>query len=512
MNVFKQKSNHSQMKKLLIFTTLLLGSISLFSQTYETDAARMMTNDLSGTARSLGAGGAFSTVGADMSSMSSNPAGIALYRTHEFAVTAGGLWGNTNSSYLGNSSNASFSKATISQAGFIFATRKLSNYDNLSYNHGGSKLDRVVIGIGYQKLADFNRTDYFYGTNTQNSYAQAIAADLNRNINNINLNNFQIPEVNAYQTYVTDYTDSTNSTLASKIGLPVNQIGSVTTQGSLSELNLTLGFNVGNTVYIGAGMGVPYMSYHRYYSFYEGNAGGDSSYTSNYGYSYSGWGVNGKFGIIVKPVQWVRIGAAIQTPTMYRLHESDYGTTNSSFGDTTSFSQGNSSFYNFTYNNPLKGTFGASFYLNHWGFLSVDYELNDYSHTHYTFDDGASASYWNTLINAKYQLASTVKVGAEFAYKSLRVRGGFAWSQSPFRNGVAVSGYTGERFNYTAGIGYRGRIFFADLAYVRTQYKDYYAPYSYQSGATTEEPGVYNNFSSNTIVATIGFKFGVRRN
>lgn len=503
--------NRKSMKKVLIITGLLCCFRPAGAQTYETDAAQMMRNDLAGTARSLGAGGAFSTVGADMSSMSLNPAGIALYRSHEFAISGGGIWGQNHSAYLGQGSDASFQKGTISQAGFVFATRKLSRYDDLRYNRGGSHLDRFVIGFGYQKLADFNRTEYFYGTNYQNSYAQAMATDLNHNIGNIQQGVVPLPELNAYQTYIVDYTDSTNSQLASKIGLPVNQAGSVTSQGSLSELNLTLGFNVGNTVYIGAGMGIPYMSYNRYYYFNEGNLAGDSGYVNAYGYSYTGWGINGKFGIIVKPVQWLRFGAAVQSPTVYRLHEYDYGHANSVFGDTTAFFQGNNSFYNFTYNNPLKGTFGASFYFSHWGFFSVDYELDDYGHTHYTFDAPDNAAYWNNLISAKYQLSSTVRAGLEFAYKGLRLRGGFAWAQSPFKDNVAVNGYNGARFNYTAGIGYRGRSFFADLAYVRTMYKDYYAPYSYQSGSSTEEPGVYNNFTSNSIVATIGFKFGLRR-
>jgi hypothetical protein len=57
---------------------------------------------------------------------------------------------------------------------------------------------------------------------------------------------------------------------------------------------------------------------------------------------------------------------------------------------------------------------------------------------------------------------------------------------------------------YTAGLGYRGKSFFADLAYVRTQYKDYFAPYTY----TTNEPGAFNKYANNNIVLTVGFKFG----
>ena len=504
------------MKKLLIFSNMLLAGVSLFAQEYVPTAGSLMQTDLSGTARSLGAGGAFSTVGADMSSMSSNPAGIALYRSHEFAVSGGGIWGGTNSNYLGQSSSTQFDKATFTQAGFIFATRKLSNYDNLSYNRGGSKLDRFVIGFGYQKLADFNNTVYFSGTNAQSSYASALASELNSNVNaSINPSNFSIPAVNGYNAGILSYPNDSSAVLSSRLGLPINQQGTITTQGSMGELNLTMGFNVGNTLYIGAGVGVPYLSYHRYTTFAESNAGGDSSYVSSYNYSMSGWGINGKFGIIVKPAQWLRIGASVQSPTIYRLNESTSGYTSSAFGDTTSFGYGSGVSSAFTYNNPLKGTFGASFYLKQWGFLSVDYELNDYGMTRYYFDnnDRAASDAINSQISATYKLASTVKAGAEFAYKGLRLRAGFAWSESPFNNGVTPSAYNGARFNYTGGIGYRGRRFFFDVAYVRTQYKNYFTPYSYvDAQGNLQSPGVYNTFASNSIIATMGFKFGLRRN
>jgi hypothetical protein len=159
----------------------------------------------------------------------------------------------------------------------------------------------------------------------------------------------------------------------------------------------------------------------------------------------------------------------------------------------------------------MKGTFGASFYLTHWGFLSVDYELNDYAHSRYFFsgNDPQSSSAINSNINATYKLSSTVKAGAEFAYKALRVRAGFAWSESPYANNLSPNGYSGARYNYTGGIGYRGRIFFADLAYVRTMYKDYLNPYAEVGGVG---PAVLNTFTANTVIATIGFKFGVNRN
>ena len=46
-------------------------------------------NDLNGTARFIGMGGAMGSLGADLSVMSTNPAGIGLYRRSDFALTGG---------------------------------------------------------------------------------------------------------------------------------------------------------------------------------------------------------------------------------------------------------------------------------------------------------------------------------------------------------------------------------------------------------------------------------------
>ena len=44
--------------------------------------------DLNGTARYVGMGGAMNALGADMSVMSSNPAGIGLYRKSDASITS----------------------------------------------------------------------------------------------------------------------------------------------------------------------------------------------------------------------------------------------------------------------------------------------------------------------------------------------------------------------------------------------------------------------------------------
>ncbi|MEE3384030.1 MAG: hemin receptor, partial [Prevotella sp.] len=67
------------MKKLLYVSFALALSLPVMAQeTYEN--ANIATKDLNGTARYVGMGGAMDALGADLSTMSSNPAGIGLFR------------------------------------------------------------------------------------------------------------------------------------------------------------------------------------------------------------------------------------------------------------------------------------------------------------------------------------------------------------------------------------------------------------------------------------------------
>ena len=74
------------MKRLLVFPILLLVSLFSFSQV-EYDALRLSQQDLNGTARYLGLGGAMGALGGDASSIKDNPAGLGVYRSGEISAT-----------------------------------------------------------------------------------------------------------------------------------------------------------------------------------------------------------------------------------------------------------------------------------------------------------------------------------------------------------------------------------------------------------------------------------------
>ena len=82
------------MKKIYLFAAM--GLMSLAAQAQETKATgdaymagQLATEDLNGTARYVGMGGSMDALGADLSVMSTNPAGIGLYRSSQVAGSFG---------------------------------------------------------------------------------------------------------------------------------------------------------------------------------------------------------------------------------------------------------------------------------------------------------------------------------------------------------------------------------------------------------------------------------------
>ena len=77
------------MKKLYISIALLslCGLPAMAQETYEN--TKLVDNDLNGTARYVGMGGAMEALGADISTMGTNPAGIGLFRKSKVDMSFG---------------------------------------------------------------------------------------------------------------------------------------------------------------------------------------------------------------------------------------------------------------------------------------------------------------------------------------------------------------------------------------------------------------------------------------
>ena len=103
---------------------LLLGwSGTALAQNGE-DALRYTRLGLQGSARIQGIGGAQTALGADISTMSVNPAGLGMFRRSEANLSLGFTNNSANSLFMGRNTPDERSTVNIPQAGVVFSNRK----------------------------------------------------------------------------------------------------------------------------------------------------------------------------------------------------------------------------------------------------------------------------------------------------------------------------------------------------------------------------------------------------
>lgn len=116
-----------------------------------------------GTARSMALGGAFASLGADLASMSVNPAGLGMYQRNEIVLTP--MMTFQSSDTAGTNPFGKNGKNRFAMANFGAALN--------TYQSSGT-LTSLTIGIGLNRIADFNsRYSYKFDTPYPNGGGQA---------------------------------------------------------------------------------------------------------------------------------------------------------------------------------------------------------------------------------------------------------------------------------------------------------------------------------------------------
>ena len=108
------------MKRATIFIIVIMGIFGLAKAQGDYEAFTFSQTDYLGTARFMGAGGAFGATGGDFSALSTNPAAIGLFKRNEVTITPMMLNFNyTDTRYNGDLSSAQKFKYTVPQAGIV---------------------------------------------------------------------------------------------------------------------------------------------------------------------------------------------------------------------------------------------------------------------------------------------------------------------------------------------------------------------------------------------------------
>jgi len=493
-------------------SVLLLVPFLLQAQSDE-DALRYSQLSFGGTARFMGLSGAFGALGGDFGSLSENPAGIGLYRNSEFSLSPAVTGIHVQSNYISNVSTGDAYKFNLGSMGLVISS-------DLTKSDPNNKWKRLNFGFGINRLNDYNSSAYFSGYNNSNSLVDYYAEQANQGggvAPSQITSTYPFGAGLFYQAYLLNPDVSDTSFYNTAIeGGNVQQDGSISQNGSTSEFLFSIGSNYDDHLLLGMSLGMPSIHYNSTINWRETDANNVHSDFNDFTLinflSTNGTGFNAKFGATYIFNDVIRVGAALHTPTYYWMHDDYSATINSNLNSVGGISypspQGS---YNYDLVTPWRAVGSVAAYYKKYGFISLDYELADYSSMSYHFkrnvsiDEKAIESSLNQTINLKYKLASNVRVGAEFAYDMFRLRGGVAYYGSPFQSGIATGDNDYSRMSFSGGVGIRGQHAFFDVAYVRTTAKEFYQPYTLVNQQPV--PGVSLDKTTNNFLATVGLKF-----
>lgn len=515
-----------------------------------------------GTARAMAMAGAFTSLGADLSSMSINPAGLGMYRHNDISVTPMMSFARskTNAPEYGNNSRDRFSMANI---GVV-----INAYE------GSRSLVSLNIGFGYNRIADLNYDYAFQRQNQAATIGDAYARQLywggiskNSFYNgggsgNWNWNNIAPEYWNAalaYRGFLVDQVDpnkpdSWQPTWVTP-NADVDHYTMLRSKGSIGEYVLSVGANINNKIYIGASLGIQSVYQRKYIDYVEeyfysdpsqaipdfGNSGLDYQllrWKLNQSVIVDGTGVNFKAGVVYRPTANLRLGVAIHTPTYYSLdrkfqsaaaglayanNDTDPNVKPDDEGYISTAGDSNMTSpllvddgpNSWSFVSPTRLMFGASYTFGERGVISVDYERDWYNGIRIKDNPSGldSQSWYNDTFRDVFKGSNILRVGAEFKpLPVLALRAGFGYSGSMLKDDktVLASPAIKETTYYGAGIGFvlaRGVLLDVAYQYMSSKTTDYYLFYAEDKGGHTESAVYSTDINRHNVALTLGFRF-----
>ena len=543
--------------KYILFASLLVSALTASAQETYQDA-KLANPQLTGTARYVGMGGAMEALGADISTISTNPAGIGLFSKTSISATAGVIAQSDAKKYTEwNGYRVNFdgkqSHPTFDQIGIVWSQGNASgrNRLNLAFNyHKNTDFGQILNAASNLGGASQNKLTAV--KNFENTRGWS-AIDANYGGYKDNRESYQPGLLNVY----------TDKNLLYE-GEQDFRFGKYE-HGYIGEYDFNISGSIQNRVWLGLTVGIHDVHYNNNSIYNELLQDGNMA-TSFEQTKITGTGFDVKGGIIFRPVETspFRVGLYFNTPVFYDLKlrgANDITMGGDNAPDTYKAAaeegkpapvempiynkgdKGQAVDYDFRLNTPWKVGASIGHTIGRQLALGATYEYAWYSHmdnrvkTGGTYDwyygdyyeTSASDEEMNRDTRLNLQGVSTVKVGLEYKpINMVALRVGYNYvspmfKESAFRDatlgsrGVDVStstDYTNWKAinRITAGVGFNYLNWNIDVAYQYSQQNgDFYAFMPY----TNETSPQLNNVSPATKVSnkrhqlllTVGYKF-----
>jgi hypothetical protein len=472
------------MKKLVL---LFIGVISMpFVNAQDiSDAVRYSNDEIMGTARFRALSGAFGALGGDMSAVSLNPAGSAVFNYSSTSLSVSNMDIENQTSYFNRATTTSGDNFDFVQAGaaFVFNNR-----------NSGSPWRKFVLGFTYDQTGNYD--DAFLASGTGNtSIGEFFLA---------NAQGLRLDEISAfdgetiddayndigavfgyanqqaflgYESFILepDVDDDANTVYTSNIAPGTfNQDYSYVTTGYKGKFGINIAAQYEDNLYLGLNLNSHFINYNRSTFLSETNSNVGSLVTEvgfENNLSTTGNGFSFQLGAISKVTEDFRIGITYDSPTWYTITD-----------ETTQYIEalrdegGNPTwavvdpqivniFPDYKLQTPAKLTGSAALILDKKGFLSFDYSRKDYSKTKFTPEDDSYFADQNNIIANNLKAANTYRFGAEIRQDKLSFRGGYKFEESPYKD----SSFYGDLKGFSLGLGYNFGGAKLDLAYENSE-------------------------------------------
>ncbi|MCX7648928.1 MAG: hypothetical protein N2050_00050 [Flavobacteriales bacterium] len=416
----------------------------------ESDVFRYTWLMPTGTPRFTALGGAMGALGGDLSTVTVNPAGIGIYRKGQCAFGLGVSHSNVRSEYYGSEARESRTGVNLPAMGFVTVSdvRKKDRYL--------SGWQFVNFALTYNRTGDFNFRGRLLGNNTESSFIRHFRDMANQMGPPQFLDPFYEELLLRTQVLLYDTASGSYYDFAEPWpGVSKKQDFYYNSWGSLGELGFNVAANYGNRFYFGGGLNIVTGTFRQFIRMNETDPGNltpeFSAFTLEQRLQSTVGGVNVRAGIIVRPMDWVRLGVSVQSPTWLSLRDrySNQAAAAYDNGAQTGWYESPFGTFNYRITTPFKVTASAGFIIMRMAALGVDYEFTDLSTAR--LNTGMFFNNVNPVIRAAFNTRHTLRAGLELKLDPVYLRGGFQY----LSNGYQPSFNNFETWGGSAGLGFR---------------------------------------------------------
>lgn len=469
-----------------------------------------------GSARMQGIGGAQTALGGDISSASSNPAGLGFFNRSEFSFSPTFNFVNSTSDYIQTTTKDSKLNFNFANLGVVVNKSKGEFTDGKW--RGGS------FGITVNRVADFQNRITYEGQNSYDVVNGEIVFDEDRPADLIDRAYYDtyftdnghvdfasdIAEL-AFYTYIIDTFSIDPETVIIDRNLyhpngdvaiptpasPSVQQESINSKGAMYQTSLAYGGNYADRIYFGASLGILSVNREVERIYEETIPGTDlSSLILTDTYEISGMGVNAAFGVIARPIDQFLVGLSYTTPSYIGLEQSRELVMEVNFVD-ESFEDG-FVYEPFTYNvtTPSRLSGGVTWFFGKNGFITGDVEKVNYGGAKISNAGAGYSVAGDNQSLGRLESVLNYRLGAEYRFDKFRVRGGYSFMGDATDDDID----NGEgRFSFGGGV--RTKDYYIDLGIVSSLGREsLVSPYA---GAPLAEVSNTNT----TATFSVGFFF-----